>query len=189
MHLKMLEDTSIPILAKIKTGRHMSTVPFGFNVVAAYLILVLCLGLILSLIDFLQHKYRFTLKNIGILWTVYTVDWGLRISAYVLAIPLLLLLLVLQPIMVLAFLIAIVLLIIFLHGLFFEQPNISNPPGSEEALWAVLTVVGCLVIWLLAAKIFKSEDALYERYADFFVEKVHEPVQRRVQQLLQKMDR
>ena len=166
----------------------MNTVPSGFNIVVAYLSLVLCVGLVLSLIDFLQKKYRFTLKNIGILWTVYTVDWGLRISVYVLAVPLFLLLLVLQPIMLLAFLIAIALLIIFFIGLFFELSNISNPPGSEEALWALLTVVGCLAIWLLAARVFKSEDALYERYADFFVEKVHQPVQQRVQRLIQKMD-
>lgn len=166
----------------------MNTVPSGVNIVVAYLILVLCVGLILSLIDFFQKKYRFTLRNIGILWTVYTVDWGLRISAYVLAIPLLLLLLVLQPIMLLAFLIAIVLLIIFFIGLIFELPNMSNPPGSEEALWAGLTVVGCLAIWLLAAKVFKSEDTLYERYADFFVEKIHRPVQQSVQQLIQKME-
>lgn len=166
----------------------MSSLPSGFNIVVGYLVLVLGVGLVLSLIDFLQKKYRFTFRNLGILWTVYTVDWGLRISVYVLAIPLFLLLLVLQPIMLLAFLIAVVLLIIFFIGLFFELPSISNPPGSEEALWAVLTVVGCLAIWLLAAKVFKSEDALYERYADFFVEKIHEPVQQRVQRLMQRMD-
>ena len=166
----------------------MNTITSGVKIVGAYLILVLCAGLFLSLIDFLQKKYRFTFRNLCILWTVYTIDWGVRILVYVLAIPLFLLLLVLQPIMVLAFLIAIVLLIIFFIGLFFELPNISNPPGSEEALWAILTVVGCIVTWLLATKIFKSEDALFDRYADFYVNKIDQPVRQLALQLIQKME-
>jgi hypothetical protein len=166
----------------------MQDIQSELKMVAAYLLLMLGIGLLLSFADFLQRKYRFTLKNVLILWTVYNIDWGLRLLIYVLALPLILLTLLLQPFLLLAFLIALGLLLIFGIGLLYEEPIAANPPSSEEALWAALTVVGCLVIWVLASRLFKSEDALYDRYASFFVNRIHQPMEQRAQQLIQKMD-
>jgi hypothetical protein len=158
------------------------------DLVVAYLALVLGVGLLLCLIDFAQRKYRVTLKNLAILWAVYTVDWGLRILVYILAIPLILLLFLLQPVMGLAFLIAVVLFIIYGIGLFFEEPIVPNPPDTTEALWALVIIVACPLIWLSATRIFKSENKLYDRFSTFYVDRILLPLQQEMEQFLQKMD-
>ena len=166
----------------------MNAVPSGFTIVLLYLILMLGLGLVLSLIDFSQKKYRLTLRNLCVIWAMYTLDWAVRILSIILAIPLIVLLFILQPVMAIAFLIAFFLLVIFCVGLFYEEPIVAHPPTSKEALWAILTIVGCIGIWLLVSKIFKSEDDLFSRYADFFVTRIHQPIQQVAKQLLQEMD-
>ena len=166
----------------------MNTAYPGLKILLLYLILVLFVGLLLSIIDFVQNKYRFTLKNLMILWWIHIIDWGLRILVYILAAPLILLLFLLQPVLFLAFLIAIILIGIYGIGLLYEQPIVANPPTSREALWGLLTIVGCISIWLLATKVFKSENALYQRYADFYVRRVQQPVQQSAERLMQRMD-
>lgn len=166
----------------------MDTSYFNYKIVFYYLILVLGVGLCLSIIDFVQKKYRFTFKNIGILWTVYTVEWGIHILVYLFAIPIFLILFLLQPVLGLAFLIAIILIIIYVAGLFFDQPIVGNPPSSKDAILGLLTIVVCIIVWVLATRLFKSEDNLYDRYADFYNKKIVMPVKKRLESFLEKMD-
>lgn len=154
-----------------------------------FLTLYLAAQFLAATIDLLRGTYKATFNNFFLLWRSYLFMTLIHLLLWVLAVPLFLFLFLIGPVAFIGGLIALCLLLIYFLQIVLGFHLVAHPPGGGEALWALLFLTACGLLFLGLSRLLKRNVDPTDRFVDFYIHYFLKPAQRRNSRWLQGLQR